>query len=69
MFRWNGRRDKNWLRWAAHTAECFMDLKKLTDFQVNYTIQGHEIISDEIFYFGKWVERMIPNLKRSANDK
>ena len=46
-----------------------MDLKKLTDFQVNYTIQGHEIISDEIFYFGKWVERMIPNLKRSANDK
>ena len=33
---------------------------------MNYTIQGHEIISDEIFYFGKWVERMIPNHKRIA---
>ena len=62
LFMWNGRRDKNWLRWAAHTAECFMDLKIQTDFQVNYAMQGHEIISDEIIYVRKWVERMIPNL-------
>ena len=53
---WNGRKDKNWLRWAAHTAECFMDLEIQTDFQVNYAMQGHEIISDEIFYLRRWVE-------------
>ena len=65
---WNGRKDKNWLRWAVHTAECFMDLEIQTDFQVNYAMQGHEIISDEIFYLRRWVEQMIPNLDRNTND-
>ena len=65
---WNGRKDKNWLRWAAHTAECFMDLEIQTDFQVNYAMQGHGIISDEIFYLRRWVEQMIPNLDRNTND-
>ena len=68
LFMWNGRKDKNWLRWAAHTAECFMDLEIQTDFQVNYAMQGHEIISDEIFYLRRWVEQMIPNLDRNTND-
>ena len=45
-----------------------MDLEIQTDFQVNYTMQGHEIISDEIFYLRRWVEQMIPNLDRNTND-
>ena len=44
-----------------------MDLKIQTYFQVNYTMQGHEIISNEIFYLRRWVEQMIPNLDRNAN--
>ena len=67
LFMWNGRKDKNWLRWAAHTVECFMDLKIQTDFIVNYAMQGHEIISNEIFYLRRWVEQMIPNLDRNDN--
>ena len=44
-----------------------VELKIQTDFQVNYAMQGHEIISDEIFLLRKWVEQMIPNLDRNAN--
>ena len=58
---WYGRKDKNWLRWAVHTAECFMDLKIQTNFQVNYAMQGHEIIPDEVNYLKEWVEQIIPN--------
>ena len=39
-----------------------MDLKIQTDFQVNYVMQGHVIILDEIFYLRRWVEQMILNL-------
>lgn len=61
LWMWYGRKDKNWLRWAVHTAECFMDLKIQTNFQVNYAMQGHEIIPDEVNYLKEWVEQIIPN--------
>lgn len=61
LWMWHGRKDKNWLRWAAHTAECFMDLKIQTNFQVNYAMQGHEIIPDEVTYLKEWAEQIVPN--------
>lgn len=69
LFMWNGRKDKNWLRWAAHAAESYMDLKIKTDFHVNFAMQGHEIISDEMFYLRKWVERIIPCPDKNTKDQ
>ena len=66
--RWNQEEMKtDWNE--PHTLQCFVELKIQTDFQVNYAMQGHEIISDEIFLLRKWVEQMIPNLDRNANDQ
>ena len=66
--RWNQEEIKT--DWdEPHTLQCFVELKIQTDFQVNYAMQGHEIISDEIFLLRKWVEQMIPNLDRNANDQ
>ena len=54
--RWNQEEIKT--DWdEPHTLQCFVELKIQTDFQVNYAMQGHEIISDEIFLLRKWVEQ------------
>ncbi|CAH3132379.1 unnamed protein product [Porites lobata] len=61
LWMWHGDVDTNRLRWASHTAENFTDLEIKTDFLVNFSRQGHEILPVELFYLKEWVEKIIPN--------
>ena len=61
LWMWHGDVDTNRLRWASHTAENFTDLEIKTDFLMNFSRQGHEILPVELFYLKEWVEKIIPN--------